>query len=166
MDPVNVLDLEEVRLHRGARGLGDALFVSTVCHEIRKRSAGTRVIVETHWPQLFYNSPSVDAVFPAGPRPGKGAIEIGYEKPWPPKRQHVLKTVCERLGIDDPDLRTYYYDATEERRRARQICPPSSRPLVVVHPFSGFFAARSKQWDLGSWQRFLDLLPPEIETSQ
>ena len=130
-ESIQVLGQEEVRLHRSARGLGDALFVSTACYEIRKRSPRTRVIVETHWPQLFYNNTSVDAVFPIGPRPGKGAIEVSYENPWPPKRQHVLTTICERLGIDDPDLRTYYYDTVEERRRSRQICPPSGRPLVV-----------------------------------
>ena len=163
-ESIQVLGQEEVRLHRSARGLGDALFVSTACYEIRKRSPRTRVIVETHWPQLFYNNTSVDAVFPIGPRPGKGAIEVSYENPWPPKRQHVLTTICERLGIDDPDLRTYYYDTVEERWRSRQMWPPRGRPLVVVHPFSGFFAARSKQWDFGHWQRFLDLLPPEIET--
>ena len=34
----------------------------------------------------------------------------------------------------------------------------------MVHPFSGFFAARSKQWDFSHWSRFLEHLPPEIET--
>jgi ADP-heptose:LPS heptosyltransferase len=76
----------------------------------------------------------------------------------------VLRTVCERLGLEDPELRTYYYTTVEERVKARAIRPPSSRPLVVVHPFSGFFAARSKQWDFRHWKRFLELLPPEIET--
>jgi ADP-heptose:LPS heptosyltransferase len=153
-----------VRLHRGARGLGDALFVTTVCHEIKKRHPATRVVVDTHWPQLFYNNRCVDAVFPAGNKVRPEAVEIEYEEPWPPERKHVLRLICERLGLQDAELRTYYYPSGEERKRARQIRPPSSRPLVVVHPFSGFFAARSKQWDFGHWRRFLDLLPPEVET--
>lgn len=164
MDRIDLFERPEVRLHRGARGLGDALFVSTITHEIKTRSPSTRVAVETHWPQLFYNNPSVDAVFPAGNRPRGDAVNVVYEDPWPPPRQHVLQTICERVGIPDPALRTYYYPTDDERRRARQIRPFSSRPLVVVHPFSGFFAARSKQWDFGHWSRFLEILPPEIET--
>ena len=168
-DPANppdppILEREEVRLYRGARGLGDALFVSTVAHEIKRRRASSRVIVETHWPALFHNNPEVDAVFPAPSRPRQGCVEVVYERPWPPPRRHVLETVCARLGLPAPALRTYYCSLAEERRRARQIRPPSSRPLLVVHPFSGFFAARSKQWDFARWRRFLELLPPEIET--
>lgn len=159
-----ILERSEVRLYRGARGLGDALFISTVTHEIKKRRPSLRVIVETHWPSLFYNNPTVDAVFPAGSRLRAGSVEVVYERPWPPPRRHVLETVCERVGLPSPELRTYYHPLREERRRARQLRPPSSRPLVVVHPFSGFFAARSKQWDFAHWRRFLELLPPEIET--
>ena len=155
---------EEVRLYRGPRGLGDALFVSTVAREIKKLSPKTRVTVETHWAALFHNNPSVDAVFPIGNRIRSDSVKVSYEEPWPPERRHVLEIVCTRLGLPPPALRTYYYPRADERLRARQTCPPSSRPLVVVHPFSGFFAARSKQWDFAHWQRFLELLPPEIET--
>ncbi|MFP6739475.1 MAG: glycosyltransferase family 9 protein [Planctomycetota bacterium] len=164
MEKVNCPGMDEVRLYRGTRSLSDALFLSTAAHELRKRSPSTRIILETHWPQIFYGNPSVDAVFPSGPRPGKGAIPVSYEDPWPPPGRHVLETICSNLGMEGPDLRTYYYELDPERIRARQIVRPSSRPLVVVNPFSSFFAASSKQWNFHHWEKFLDLLPPEIET--
>jgi ADP-heptose:LPS heptosyltransferase len=159
-----ILTKDEVRLYRAPRGLGDALFMSTVAREVKKRRAQARIVVETHWPQLFHNNPDVAAVFPAGNQPREGAFPIVYEDPWPPERKHVLRIVCERLGLESPVIRTYYYPTAEERIKARAIRPSSSRPLLVVHPFSGFFAARSKQWDFRHWKQFLDLLPPEIET--
>ena len=159
-----ILCRDEVRLYRATRGLGDALFMSTVAREIKKRRPQARVVVETHWPQLFQNNPDLAAVFAAGHEPREGSFQIVYEDPWPPPRQHVLRTVCSRLGLEDPEIRTYYYPTIEERVKARAIRPASSKPLVVVHPFSGFFAARSKQWDFSHWKRFLELIPPEIET--
>jgi ADP-heptose:LPS heptosyltransferase len=159
-----ILMRESVRLYRTPRGLGDSLFISTVAREIKKRRPSLRVVVETHWQQLFHNNPDVAAVFPADRKPSEGSFPIVYEDPWPPERKHVLRIVCERLGLEDPELRTYYHPTVEERVKARAIRPPSSRPLVVVHPFSGFFAARSKQWDFRHWKRFLELIPPEIET--
>ncbi|MGQ9589905.1 MAG: glycosyltransferase family 9 protein [Planctomycetota bacterium] len=159
-----ILQRDQVRLYRAPKGLGDALFMSTVARETKKRRPDVRIVVDTHWPQLFHHNPDVDAVFPAGNRPKDDAIPVVYEDPWPPPRKHVLRIVCERLGLEDPEIRTYYYSTAEERAKARAIRPPSSRPLVVVHPFSGFFAARSKQWDFGHWKRYLELLPPEIET--
>jgi ADP-heptose:LPS heptosyltransferase len=160
----DILSRDEVRLHRGSRGLGDALFVSTVAREIKKRRPATRIVVETHWQVLFHNNPDVAAAFPSGNRPREGSFLVNYEDPWPPPRKHVLRIITERLGLGEPALRTYYYPTVDERVKARAIRPPSSRPLLVVHPFSGFFAARSKQWDFRHWKRFLELLPPEIET--
>lgn len=164
MSVPEILQHDEVRLYRGPKRLGDALFMSTVAHEIKKRRPDIRIVTDTHWPQLFHHNPDVAAVFMAGNQPRPGAFPVIYEDPWPPPRKHVLRIVCERLGLEDPEIRTYYYPTMEERTKARAIRPPSSRPLVVVHPFSGFFAARSKQWDFRHWKRFLELLPPEIET--
>jgi ADP-heptose:LPS heptosyltransferase len=160
----DILTRDEVRLFRAPRGLGDALFVSTVARELKKRRPELRIVTETHWQQIFHNNPDVAAAFPAGGSPRPGSIPVAYEEPWPPPRKHVLEILCERLGLAAPELKTYYYPTSEERVKARSIRTPSSRPLVVVHPFSGFFAARSKQWDFRHWKRFLELIPPEIET--
>ena len=155
----------EVRLCCKSRGLGDTLFVTTVARELKKRRDALRVTVERHWPQLFYNNKDIAATFPIGNEPSPDAIHVDYHDRWPPPEdKHVLTTLCERFGIEDPELRTYYYPTPEERAKARLIRPPSTRPLLVVHPFSGFFAARSKQWDFRQWKRCLEAIPPEIET--
>jgi ADP-heptose:LPS heptosyltransferase len=165
MSVPDILKADEVRLYRKPGGLGDSLFLSTVAREIRKRRPGMRVVLETHWQQLFHHNPDVAATFPANSRPRRGAIEVSYEDPWPPREErHVLRIICEGLGLGEPELRTYYYPTPGERIRARSIRPSSPHPLVVVHPFNGFFAARSKQWDFRHWKRFLELIPPEIET--
>jgi ADP-heptose:LPS heptosyltransferase len=155
---------DEICLSQASRGLGDALFVSTVAHEVKRRRPEVRVVTETHWQLLFHNNPDVAAAFPIGSRTREGSYPITYDDPWPPERKHVLRIICDRLGLEDPSIRTYYHPTADERTKARSIHPAGSRPLVVVHPFSGFFAARSKQWDFRHWKRLLELIPPEIET--
>jgi ADP-heptose:LPS heptosyltransferase len=164
MPPPEILLRDEVCLSQASRSLGDALFVSTVAHEIKRRRPNIRVVTETHWQILFHKNPDVAAAFPIGSRAREGSFPVAYDDPWPPERKHVLRIICDRLGLEDPAIRTYYHPASDERIKARSIRPPSSRPLVVVHPFSGFFAARSKQWDFRHWKRLLELIPPEIET--
>ncbi len=159
------LEKGEVRLHSTSRGLGDCLLVTTVAREIRNLRPDVRTVVESHWPQLFHNNKDIAATFPQGNEPKPGSVIVDYHHPWPPPEpKHVLKIIAERLGLPDPEIATYYYPTPEERAKARLIRPPSSRPLLVVHPFSGFFAARSKQWDCRHWKLFLEALPPEIET--
>ena len=156
---------DEIVLYSGSRRLGDALLVTAAAHELKKRRPQIRVVVYSHWPQVFSNSRDVDAAFQVFGGPKPGSFVISYEDQLPPKEpRHVIELICAQLGIDDPDLGTYYYPTPDERSKARLIRPPSSRPLLVVHPFSGFFAARSKQWDFRHWKRFLELIPPEIET--
>jgi ADP-heptose:LPS heptosyltransferase len=165
--PSPVLRERNVSLYRLTKPLGDALFLSTVAREIRKRNPDCEVAIHSHWPLLFLNNPDVAATRairePAVPE----GIPIIYEDPWPPpRRRHVLRLICERLGLNGREVepRTYYYPTAEERERAREIRPPGGPPLVVVHPFSGFFAARTKQWHFGNWKRFLELIPRDIET--
>ena len=159
------LEKGEVRLHCPSRGLGDCLLVTSVAREIRKLRPDVRTAVESHWPQLFYNNKDIAATFPQGNEPKPGSVSVDYHDPWPPAEpKHVLKIIAERLGLPDPEIATYYFPTPDERAKARLIRPPSSRPLLVVHPFSGFFAARSKQWDFRHWKLFLEMLPPEIET--
>ena len=158
-------DKKEIVLHCGSRRLGDAILLTTVAHEVRRTVPGIRVVVESHWPQVFTNNRDIAASFPAGNEPRAGAFSVDYTDPWPPSEpKHVAEILCERLGIDDPKPVPYYFPTPAERAKARLIRPPSSRPLLVVHPFSGFFAARSKQWDFRHWKRFLESVPPEIET--
>jgi len=125
------------------------------------------VEVKTHWPSLFLNNPDVASVSAIRePFVPDGGFAVSYEDPWPPPRgRHVLSTLCERLGLGGGiGLSNYYSSTEEERRLAAQIRRPHRRPLVVVHAFSGFFPARPQQWHFGHWKRFLEMIPPEIET--
>ncbi len=163
-----ILSLDEVCLYRAPKPLGDALFITTAAREIRKRKPSVRIAVKTHWPAIFVNNPDVASVAairePFAPPPG--AFPIVYEDPWPPvERKHVLRLVCENLGLEgDIEEKTWYHPTEEERRLASEIRPRNGRPLVVVHPFSGFFAAKTKQWHFAHWKKLLELIPPEIET--
>lgn len=162
-----VLKGDQVSLYRAQKPLGDALFITTVAREIRRRKPSMRVLVKTHWPALFRNNPDVASVSAIREpfTPGE-EVAVAYDDPWPPPRgKHVLATICERLGLSgEIEPRTYYSPTDEERRLAAEMRPPGPRPLVVVHPFSGFFAARTKQWHFSHWKRFLEMIPEEIET--
>jgi ADP-heptose:LPS heptosyltransferase len=167
LDLPPALRRNHLSLYRTSKPLGDALFLSTAAREIRKRNPGVDIEIHSHWPGLFRNNPDVHACHAIREPHVPAGLEISYEKPWPPRRrQHVLRIVCESLGLDPDQVepRTYYYPDSSERTLARQISPPSGRPLVVVHPFSGFFAARTKQWHFTNWKRFLELIPENVET--
>src|SRR2546426_3430155 len=134
----SVLKGDSVSLYRTSKPLGDALFITTVARELRRRKPSLRVHVKTHWPALFVNNPDVASVAAIRePFVPDGGFPIVYEEPWPPpRRRHVLQTICERLGLDGPlEARTYYPPTEGERQRAEEIRPPDGRPLVVVHPF-------------------------------
>ncbi len=159
---------EEVCLYRLSKPLGDALFMTAAAREIRRRNSSIRIVVRTHWPSLFINNPDLSRIFPIREPfiPPENGVPIIYEDPWPPlERRHVLEIICRRLGLEGHiEIRTYYSPKEEERRLASEMRPWNGRPLVVVHPFSGFFAARTKQWHFANWKRFLEIIPPEIET--
>ena len=166
--PRLILEKDEVCLYRSTKPLGDALFITAAAREIRRRKPSMKVHVRTHWPPLFANNPDIASV--QGIRdpftPPEGSWPIVYEDPWPPvERKHVLEMICGNLGLQGPiDARTWYYPTEDERRLAAEMRGANGRPLVVVHPFSGFFAARTKQWHFAHWKRFLEMVPPEIGT--
>ncbi len=166
--PAAVLERDAVCLYGSSKPLGDALFITTAAREIRRRKPSVQVSVRTHWPALFYGNPDVASVAPIREpfTAPEGAFPVAYDDPWPPiGRRHVLEIVCANLGLEGSiDRRTYYYPTEEERRLAAEIRPPNGKALVVVHPFSGFFAARTKQWHFAHWKRLLEMMPPEIET--
>lgn len=165
---VDIFRGKEVCLYRSSKPLGDALFISTAAREIRRRNPSIRIVIQTHWPSLFISNPDVAGV--SGIREPfvapRNAMPIVYEDPWPPvERRHVLEIICRNMGLEGPiEARTYYFPQESERRLASEMRPSNGHPLVVVHPFSGFFAARTKQWHFANWKRFLELIPPEIET--
>lgn len=167
--PAPDLDLraEAISICRLTKPIGDTLFLSTVAHEIRKRNPRTEITVHSHWPDLFLNNPDIARTFPIREPHVPEAHPIHYEHPWPPPEgTHVLRRVCESVGIPGEEVQPaiYYHPTEAERELAREVLPPADRPLVVVHPFSGFFAARTKQWHFSNWKRFLDLIPEDIET--
>lgn len=162
-----ILSSRDISLYRMSRPLGDALFLTTAAHEIRKRRPDAKISIHSHWPLLFLNNSDVYSSHPIREPHRPQGHEIRYEAPWPPRAErHVLQIVGEELGFDpdEVDPQIYYYPTEEEREHAREICPPDDRPLVIVHPFSGFFAARTKQWDFGNWKSFLDSIPSAIDT--
>ncbi len=168
-NPAHEIDLkaEEIAICRLSKPIGDTLFLSTVAHEIRKRNPSAKITVHSHWPDLFLHNPDIAQSFPIREPHVPPAFPIQYEHPWPPADEtHVLGKVCESVGIpaEETTPAIYYYPTQAERDLAKEVLPPSDKPLVVVHPFSGFFAAKTKQWDFGNWKRFLDIIPEDIET--
>ena len=158
---------KKVSLYRLSKPIGDALFLSTVAHEIRRRSPHCEIEVHTHWPRLFYNNPDIVAAHRIREPEVPPGHQIVYEDPWPTRRgRHVLRIICDHLGLNGAEIEplTYYYPTDEERQVARDITPKNGRPLVVTHPFSGFFAPKTKQWSFSNWKRLLELIPDDIET--
>jgi ADP-heptose:LPS heptosyltransferase len=163
----DLLNAKSISLYRLSKTLGDTLFLSTVAREIRKRRPECEVHIQSHWPALFFNNPDVKSSRPIFEPKVPEGIHVRYEDHWPPpRRQHILQTICYHLGLNGAEVQpiTYYFPTEEERRYAETLCPKNGRPLVVIHPFSGFFAPRTKQWSFSNWKRLLEIIPEDIET--
>jgi hypothetical protein len=160
----------------GGHGLGDEVMVSTVLHELRQRG-GQGLGVMTTVPELFANSPDVDAVKPIRhdhtaffERVGIRADPLYYihrqlppDIDVPPPR-HLLAEMCRLAGITgEVALRPYVFLTEREKGAARR-----TRPFVVLQSSRRSASLRigNKEWIPERIQAVADALAAHHEILQ
>lgn len=128
-----------VVLFRYTKALGDALMLTTLAHEVRKRNPDALIHVITGLPSLFDRNPDVNFVNvePDRPMPGLGRHLIRYEHRFPWHR-HLLYYCADCIGLPhDFELRTYIYPSEEDERFAEEFVARAGRPPVLVSRTGG-----------------------------
>ena len=131
-------------------GIGKNIAATAVIEAYKKQNKEEDIIVVTAWPQVFENNVNVEKVFSHGQTPyfykdyiiDKDVKVFAHdpykETPHITKKQHLIKTWCEMVGVEyngeKPSLSINY----REREVARRMMDnPTDKPILLFQPFGG-----------------------------
>jgi len=148
-----------VTLFRYTNALGDALFLTTLAHEIKKRNPAAIVHVITGLPDVFLRNPDVDLVshYDGKNVPGLGKFLIRYEHRFPWK-QHLLRECARCVDIyDSIELKTYIYPSDEDIKWAKDFVRNLGSSPILINRTAG------PRTDKKNWpQKYWEELIPEL----
>ena len=128
-------------------GLGKNVAATALLKSIKETYPDRKLIVVASWPQVFLNNPHIDRVYNGGNIPhfyedyieNKDVIICNHE-PYHQtghitKKQHILQSWCELLGIEyknqQPQL---FYNYAEQKAYQQE---PSPKPILLIHTSGG-----------------------------
>jgi ADP-heptose:LPS heptosyltransferase len=148
-----------VTLYRYTAALGDALMLTSVAREVRKRNPNAFIHVITGLPSVFSGNPDIDRVTPEPevPVPGLGRYLIRYEHKFPWNR-HLLHYCMEGVDIYDAiELKTYIYPTSNDLEWAEKIISGKNRPIVIINRKAGPRTDK-KNWPEVYWDKLIEKL--------
>ena len=128
-------------------GLGKNVAATSLLKSIKETYPDRKLIVVCSWPQIFLNNPHIDRVYTLGNHPyfyedyieNKDVIVCNQE-PYNQtghitKKQHVLQSWCELLGIEYKNqLPQLFYNYAEQKAYQQE---PSPKPILLIHTSGG-----------------------------
>jgi len=137
-------------LRRFSRALGDNLMLTHLARRLRARWPGLRIVVETNWPELFWNNPHVAVAVRSkvAPRYVRPAYRIDRAT-----QDHILDQLARSVGLpdDDGERAVEVYLSQEEREKALEGLP---RSYVVICPVGKrTVAGNRKDWGFERFQQ-------------
>jgi len=147
---------KNVTLFRYTNALGDALFLTTIAREIKKRNSGAVIHVYTGLPKIFENNPDVDLVTKHNdeniPGLGKHLINYGYYFPW---TKHILNYCALTVDIkDEIELKTYIYPNQSDYEWADSCLKSISNEVILVNRKAGPRTDK-KNWPDQYWDQLI-----------
>ena len=156
-----------VTLFRYTSALGDALFLTTLAREVKKRNPAAHIHVITGLPEIFERNPDVNRITLHEPdkKFGIGKYLVRYEHRFPWK-QHLLQECARSVDIfDNIELKTYIFPTDDDRSWAKKVVPDGSTKPVLICRTAGPRTDK-KNWPESYWQQLLPellALHPVIE---
>jgi ADP-heptose:LPS heptosyltransferase len=148
-----------VTLFRYTGALGDALFLTTLAREVKKRNPAAIIHVITGLPQVFERNPDVDLVTPYSgkPIPGLGKFLVRYEHRFPWK-QHLLNECARCVDIfDEIDRRVYIFPSEEDKAWAAKFVSDAGDAPVLICRSAGPRTDK-KNWPDAYWRKLIPVL--------
>ena len=162
-------------IFRTGFGVGDVLLATGVLRAWR-RTYGSKVIVETRAPELFWHNPDVRAIWREGRRAGmvtklfghRGIWQLGSAlnrwfdqhiirptHPFPCPGRHLMDAMAETVGVTlQPEERRPFLYLTEQERAAQSW----ARGWIAVQSSSTNYWSLNKSWIPGRMQAVVDAL--------
>ncbi len=145
-----------VTLFRYTNALGDALFLTTLAREVKKRNPKAMVHVVTGLPSVFDRNPDVDLVthYMGNPIPWLGKHLVRYEHRFPWK-QHLLDECARCIDIFEPvEKKIYIYPSQEDRNWAQSIIRQTGEAPVLISRTAGPRTDK-KNWPDKYWSELI-----------
>lgn len=148
---------KEVTLFRYTKALGDALFLTTVAREVKKRNPRAKIHVITGLPVIFKNNPDVDKV---SPEPEKGVKGLGkylmrYEHKFPWKKHIIYDCMAVAdLPADNIQLKTYLYPSQDDFAWADALVQKLGGAPILINRVAGPRTDK-KNWPNSYWEKLL-----------
>jgi ADP-heptose:LPS heptosyltransferase len=142
-----------VTLFRYTSALGDALLLSSLAREVKKRNPKAIIHVITGLPEVFDRNPDVDLVtkYNGNPVPGLGKFLIRYEHRFPWK-QHLINESARCVDIfDSAELKTYFYPSPHDIEWAEHIVRNVKLPVILINRVAGPRTDK-KNWPENYWR--------------
>lgn len=144
-----------VVLRRFSRALGDNLMLSHLAREWKRCRPGSRVVLETNWPELFQGNPNVDLAV-------RSKVALRYRRPGyrieRETRTHILDQLAESVGLPPTaERRVEMFLTPAEVEAATRGLP---QPYVAVCPVGKrTVAGNRKDWGVERFQAVVDQCP-------
>jgi len=145
-------------------GIGKHIAATAVIECYKKHNPNREIIVVCAWPEVFLNNPFIERVYRQGNVPYfyrdyilDKDVEIYAHEPYKTtshitKKNHLIKTWCDLVGVDYTDEHPRLYLNFREREiAAKLITNTSNKPILIFQPFGG--PGKEHQETPYSWMR-------------
>jgi ADP-heptose:LPS heptosyltransferase len=136
-------------------GLGDNLLLSAVLPYLRETHPSHKIVVETRWPDLFYNNPHADWVTDRHMKTTGRHIKPKYHVDRNTE-DSIYRQIMRRVGADRecfPEL----FLAEDEIAEIDRLFP--SEYVTICPRGKTTFCANRKEWGFENFQGLRDLMP-------
>lgn len=141
----------------GPPGLGDAMLITAVAHEVKSRHPGVKVSVITDHPDLFRHNPDVDVVLPGDARPWRPICYLQYERTLradPRSGLHLVDIFLDQVGLIWSRRSLNAPLSSEEIRWAEEFRRETG-PYITFQSRTGLYTP-NKEWEDDRWQQVID----------
>lgn len=151
-------------------GIGDELLLTTVAHELKKRTPAIKIWQVSHSSDILLHNPDYERIFSwvdwhlrysrlLNRRRARlsYAVELIPMRAEVPPEEHVLKILCRKAGINGPvELRPYYFASADESKS--QKINQGQIAVQCLGKESYSTVPMNKLWNTNKFQTVVDVL--------
>lgn len=163
------------KLYLYFHGIGDALLFNTILYYLGQQT-GEKFLVGSLYPEIYQGNPYVThlpckshdmTVLWRKALSGLNLITkyeyINYVADGPPKK-HIIKLLCEIVGLNIVPKRPLIF-LTDEEKRHRYL-PTSSKPWIAIQSTGNKITTQNKNWSAEKFRQVVDQLKCEYSIVQ
>lgn len=140
-------------------GIGKNILATSVVSSLKKSDPERKIILVTAWPQVWFNNPNIDQVYPLGYLANfhknfiyKKDVKIYRHEPYHSQSyilgsQHLIQTWCDLIGVTwDGTSPKLYFSPLELEYLKLKMFQNVEKPIFILHTNGGTPAQRPYSW--------------------